>query len=130
MATLVLQVAGSLLGDFLGGPIGAVIGQTIGAVAGSAIDRQIFGRTAGRSVQGPRLGSVAGLASSEGTPIPRVYGRVRIGARIRAVPGRMATRSPSPETRSTPRSLDSHDAPATARISPPETCQSATSRTT
>lgn len=82
MATLVLQVAGSVIGTMIGGPIGAIIGSTLGAVAGSAIDRQIFGRAGGRSVQGPRLGSVAGLASSEGTPIPRVYGRVRIGGQV------------------------------------------------
>ena len=82
MATLVLQVAGSVIGDFIAGPIGALIGQVAGAVAGSAIDQQIFGRTRGRSVQGPRLKSLEGLSSTEGAPIPRVYGRVRVGGQI------------------------------------------------
>ena len=82
MATLVLQVAGSVIGDLIAGPIGALVGQVAGAVAGSAIDQQIFGRSRGRSVQGPRLKSLEGLSSTEGAPIPRVYGRVRVGGQI------------------------------------------------
>lgn len=83
MATLVLQVAGSALGTVLGGPIGAVIGQSLGAIAGSRIDQTLLGGAGGtRIVEGPRLTEIDGLASSEGAPIPRVYGRVRLGGQL------------------------------------------------
>ena len=80
MATLVLQAAGAAIGNALGGPIGAIVGRAVGAAAGSAIDQRIFG--GGRHVEGPRLTTIAGLASTEGAPIPRVYGRVRIGGQM------------------------------------------------
>lgn len=81
MATLVLQTVGAIAGQFLGGPIGAAIGQTVGAVAGNVIDQRLFGPRA-RDVTGPRLTSLAGLASTEGAAIPRVYGRARIGGQM------------------------------------------------
>lgn len=81
MATLVLQTVGAVAGQFLGGPIGAVIGQTVGAVAGNAIDQRLFGPGA-RDISGPRLTSLAGIASTEGAPIPRVFGRARIGGQM------------------------------------------------
>ena len=83
MATLLLQVAGNALGAALGGPIGAVIGQAVGGIAGAQIDQSLLGGSAGtRSVEGPRLSEISGLASSEGTAIPRVYGRARIGGQL------------------------------------------------
>ena len=82
MATLVLQVAGAVLGEIIAGPIGALVGQTAGAVAGSAIDQLLFGRGRGRNVQGPRLKSLEGLTSNEGAAIARVYGRMRVGGQI------------------------------------------------
>ncbi len=81
MATLVLQTVGAIAGQFLGGPIGAAIGQTIGAVAGNAIDQRLFGPQA-RDTSGPRLTSLAGLGSTEGAALPRVYGRARIGGQM------------------------------------------------
>ncbi|MGL4442572.1 MAG: hypothetical protein ACRCU1_03035, partial [Alsobacter sp.] len=83
MATLLLQVAGSALGTALGGPIGAVIGQAIGGIAGARIDQSLLGGGAGtKTVEGPRLTEIDGLASSEGAAIPRVYGRARIGGQL------------------------------------------------
>lgn len=83
MATLLLQVAGSALGTALGGPIGAVIGQAIGGIAGARIDQSLLGGSGGtRTVEGPRLTEIDGLASSEGAAIPRVYGRARIGGQL------------------------------------------------
>ncbi len=83
MATLLLQVAGSALGTALGGPIGAVIGQAIGGIAGARIDQSLLGGGAGtKTVEGPRLSEIDGLASSEGAAIPRVYGRARIGGQL------------------------------------------------
>jgi len=80
MATIVLQAAGSLAGGLVGGPVGAVIGRAIGAAAGSLIDHSLFG--AGKSRQGPRLTTLAGLASTEGAAVPRVYGRARVGGQM------------------------------------------------
>ncbi len=83
MATLVLQTAGAVVGSFLGGPIGAAIGQTVGALAGAAIDRKLFARSgSSRAVEGPRLKSLDGISSTEGAPIPRVYGRARVGGQM------------------------------------------------
>ena len=82
MATLVLQTAGSALGAGLGGPIGALLGQTVGAMAGAAVDRALFGAGPVAMREGPRLTTLAGLTSTEGAAIPRVYGRVRIGGQI------------------------------------------------
>lgn len=80
MATLVLQAAGSTFGSAVGGPFGALVGRTLGAVAGAVIDRALFG--GGRDVETPRLTTLAGLASTEGAPVPRVYGRARIGGQL------------------------------------------------
>jgi len=84
MATLVLQVAGSTLGAAVGGPFGAMIGRSLGALAGASLDQGMFGGGGGgtRIVEGPRLKEIDGLASTEGTPIPRVYGRARLGGQL------------------------------------------------
>ncbi|GBU17329.1 MULTISPECIES: glycoside hydrolase/phage tail family protein [Methylobacterium] len=83
MATLILSTAASAVGTALGGPIGGAIGKVVGAVAGSAIDSALFGTDASpRRVEGPRLSEVAGLSSTEGDPVPRVYGRARIGGTL------------------------------------------------
>lgn len=81
MATLVLQVAGSAIGSALGGPMGMAIGQAIGAVAGSMVDSQIMG-AGKRYVEGPRLRSLDGISAGEGSPLPRIYGRVRLGGQV------------------------------------------------
>jgi hypothetical protein len=92
MATLALAAAGAAVGNallpagvsVLGATLsGATIGTQIGALAGSFIDRALFapsGQT--RSVEGPRLASLHVTASTEGAPIPRIYGRVRSGGQI------------------------------------------------
>jgi hypothetical protein len=82
MATLVLQAAGSALGSALGGPLGAVLGRVAGAVAGAAIDSALTGERAARHVEGPRLIEMPGLGSTEGAPIPRAHGRVRLGGEL------------------------------------------------
>ena len=82
MATLLLQTAGAALGNFLGGPIGSVIGSAIGTAAGSYIDSRLLSSTASRHTQGPRLNTLNGIASTEGAPVPRIYGRARIGGQM------------------------------------------------
>ena len=81
MATLVLQFAGAALGGALGGPIGAIAGRALGGVLGATIDSALI-NGGGRSVEGPRLTEMAGLGSTEGAAIPRVYGRARIGGEL------------------------------------------------
>ena len=89
MATLVLSAAGSALGSallpeglsVLGAQIsGAAIGQAAGATLGAYIDGKLFGGVA--SGQGPRLSDLQVMASSEGAPIPRLYGRARIAGQV------------------------------------------------
>lgn len=84
MATLLLAVAGAALGSAIGGAgIAATIGQAVGGVAGSLIDQSWLGGGGGtKLVEGPRLTESGGLASTEGAPIPRVYGRARIGGQL------------------------------------------------
>ena len=81
MATVVLQYAGAALGTFLGGPIGGIIGRAVGAVAGNIVDQSLFGPGTKRR-QGPRLNDLRVMASEEGAPIPRLWGRMRISGQV------------------------------------------------
>ena len=92
MATLALAVAGAAVGSallpagvtILGATLtGAAIGSQVGAFAGSFIDQALFGASGQpRSLQGPRLSELRVTGSSQGAPIPRLYGRARIGGQI------------------------------------------------
>lgn len=81
MATLVLQTVGMLAGQFIAGPFGAALGQAVGAAAGAAIDQRVLGPKAPHVV-GPRLTALNGIASTEGAPIARVFGRARVGGQM------------------------------------------------
>lgn len=80
MAALVLSVAGGAAGAVFG-PAGAIAGRIVGALAGNMIDQALFGSTA-RSVTGPRLADLDVMASTEGAPIPRLYGRARLSGQV------------------------------------------------
>lgn len=82
MATLILSSAGAAVGTALGGPIGGIVGRVLGSVAGSALGGALSGSGRTRFVEGPRLADVAGLTSTEGDPIPRVYGRAKVGGSL------------------------------------------------
>ncbi len=92
MATLALSAAGAVAGSALlpsgltvfGTTIaGATIGSQVGALAGAFIDQALFaGSAQGRSFEGPRLGDLHVMASSEGAPIPKLYGRARLGGQV------------------------------------------------
>jgi hypothetical protein len=83
MATLVLQTAGSVVVGLVGGPVGAMLGRALGSIAGAAIDGALLGGEGEtRQVEGPRLRDVEGLTSTEGAPIPRIYGRARVGGQV------------------------------------------------
>ncbi|MCS0494176.1 glycoside hydrolase/phage tail family protein [Ancylobacter sp. MQZ15Z-1] len=80
MATLLLGAAGAAVGGALLGPIGAVAGRAIGALGGAALDNMLF--TRGRRIEGPRLDDIGTMTSTEGAPIPRLYGRARLSGQV------------------------------------------------
>ncbi|EIM25472.1 baseplate multidomain protein megatron [Microvirga lotononidis] len=82
MATIVLQTVGAAVGGMIAGPIGAMAGRALGGLAGAAIDNALFSGDNTKYVEGPRLKDIDGLTSTEGAPIPRVYGRARIGGQL------------------------------------------------
>jgi len=71
MATLVLTT----MGRVLGGPIGGAIG----ALAGQAIDARLF---RGAAREGPRLTELAVQTSSYGTPLPKLFGTMRVAGTV------------------------------------------------
>jgi len=79
MATLALSLAGQFAGAMVGGPIGATIGRALGALAGSAVDSWLFGSNERRETQ---PFDVRLVGSSEGAPIPRLYGWGRLSGNI------------------------------------------------
>jgi hypothetical protein len=88
MAALVLGIAGEALGTSLFGAgisifgatlSGAAIGGAIGAFAGSEIDAAI---APGVSRKGPQLSDVNIQSSTEGAPIQRVFGRIRVAGQL------------------------------------------------
>jgi hypothetical protein len=85
MATVLLSAAGSAIGGSIGGTVlgmsAATFGQAVGAVAGSVIDQTILG-TGSRAVEAGRARSLHLQTSTEGTPIPVVFGRMRIAGQI------------------------------------------------
>ncbi len=71
MATLVLSAVGTVVGGPIGGAIGAVIGQSI--------DGMLF---APKAREGPRLADLAVQTSSYGTPIPKLFGTMRVAGTV------------------------------------------------
>jgi hypothetical protein len=85
MASLVLGAAGAALGSSLLGGVsvlgitGVQIGGALGTLAGVAIDQAL---TPGRHTSGPRLSDINIQASTEGTAIPRLFGRMRLAGQV------------------------------------------------
>lgn len=92
MATLALAVVGAAVGGalvpasitVLGATIsGATIGAQVGSLAGAFVDQALFGGSGQTHlVEGPRLSELQITSSTEGAPIPRIYGRVRLGGQV------------------------------------------------
>src|SRR5438270_2468328 len=82
MAALVLSLAGAAVGGAVFGPAGAVAGRLVGAIGGNLIDRALFATHSERNLEGPRLADLDVMASTEGAPIPRVYGRARLAGQV------------------------------------------------
>jgi Gene Transfer Agent (GTA)-like protein/putative tail protein len=81
MASLLLSVAGAAVGGALFGPFGAIAGRIAGALAGNVIDHALLAGGP-RQVEGPRLADLDVMASTEGAPIPRLYGRARLAGQV------------------------------------------------
>jgi hypothetical protein len=96
MATLVLGAVGTAAGGALlpGGVsilgttlTGAALGGALGSIGGSVIDQALLGPLASSSGQtridqGPRLFDLKLGASSEGAPLPRAYGLMRLPSQL------------------------------------------------
>ena len=87
MATLVLGAVGSAIGASIGGGLlgisAATIGGAIGTMAGSVVDSWIVGSLQpDQRYEGARLDSLRVTSATEGTTIPRVFGRMRLGGNI------------------------------------------------
>lgn len=83
MATLVLQVAGGALGTAVAGPAGALAGRALGAIAGAAVDSSLLSAFDARKAgQAPALADAPALISTEGAPVPKVFGRARVGGQL------------------------------------------------
>ncbi|MFL9839936.1 phage tail protein [Sphingomonas sp. ST-64] len=72
MATLVLTTVGGIFG----GPIGAMLGGLVG----QSVDRELLFKPKGR--EGPRLTELALQTSSYGTPIPQLFGTMRVAGSV------------------------------------------------
>jgi hypothetical protein len=85
MATLILSAAGAAIGSGFGGTIvglsGAIIGRALGATLGRVIDQRILG-AGSDPVEVGRIDRFRLTGASEGTPIARLWGRMRIGGHL------------------------------------------------
>ncbi|MEX0752823.1 MAG: glycoside hydrolase/phage tail family protein [Xanthobacteraceae bacterium] len=82
MAALLLSTAGAAAGGAVFGPVGAIAGRLVGAIGGNLIDQALFGEKRERQLEGPRMSDLEVMASTEGAPIPRVYGRARLSGQV------------------------------------------------
>ncbi|NEY89288.1 baseplate multidomain protein megatron [Tabrizicola oligotrophica] len=85
MATILLSAAGAAIGSGFGGTVlglsGAVIGRAVGATLGRAIDQKILG-AGSDAVEVGRVERFRLTGASEGTPVTRVWGRVRLAGQV------------------------------------------------
>ncbi|MBI1217483.1 MAG: host specificity protein [Rhodobacteraceae bacterium] len=85
MATIVLSAVGAAVGSGFGGTLlglsGAVIGRAVGATVGRAIDQRLLG-AGSQAVETGRVQRFSLTGASEGAPVARVWGRVRIGGQV------------------------------------------------
>jgi GTA TIM-barrel-like domain/Putative phage tail protein len=85
MATIVLSAVGASLGASIGGGLlglsSVVIGRAAGAIAGSMIDQAITGGGS-QVVEHGKVDRFRLTGVSEGAPMARVYGRMRMGGQV------------------------------------------------
>ena len=85
MATVVLAAAGAAIGGSFGGAVlgvsSAVIGKAVGATLGALIDQKIMG-SGSATIESGRVDRLRVMGSREGTPIPRLYGQMRMSGQV------------------------------------------------
>ena len=85
MATILLSAAGAAIGSGFGGTVlglsGAVIGRAVGATLGRAIDQKILGGGS-EAVEVGKIERFRLTGASEGTPVTRAWGRVRLAGQV------------------------------------------------
>lgn len=85
MATILLGAAGAAIGSGFGGTVlglsGAVIGRAVGATLGRVLDQKLIG-AGSEAVEVGRVDRFRLMGASDGSPIPRVWGRTRIAGQV------------------------------------------------
>ena len=85
MATILLSAAGATAGASLGGSIlglsTAVAGRAVGATLGRVIDQRVLG-SGSEAIETGRVDRFQLVGASEGAPIPRVFGRMRVAGQV------------------------------------------------
>lgn len=85
MATLLLSAAGAAIGGAAGGSFvgltSLALGKAAGATLGSVLDQRLMGLGA-EPVETGRVDRFRIMGSSEGAPLPRVFGRMRVAGQI------------------------------------------------
>ncbi len=85
MATILLSAAGAAVGAGFGGTVlglsGTVIGRAIGATLGRVIDQRLIG-AGSDAVEVGRLERFRISGASEGAPVARAWGRVRLAGQV------------------------------------------------
>ncbi|MGV8987291.1 MAG: baseplate multidomain protein megatron [Cypionkella sp.] len=85
MATILLSAAGAAIGSGFGGTVlglsGAVIGRAVGATVGRSIDQRILG-VGSEPIETGRVERFQLTGASEGAPIARVWGRMRVSGQV------------------------------------------------
>ncbi len=85
MATLVLSAVGAAVGANVGGALlglsGMVIGRAIGATVGRVIDQRLMGGGS-QVIEHGRIERLRLTGATEGSPVPLVWGRLRLGGQV------------------------------------------------
>lgn len=85
MATLVLSAVGAAVGANFGGAVlglsGMVIGRAVGATVGRVIDQRLMGGGS-QVIEHGRIERLRLTGATEGSPVPLVWGRVRMGGQV------------------------------------------------
>ena len=85
MATILLSAVGAGIGAGFGGSVlglsGAVIGRAVGAVIGRAIDQRVMG-AGSEAVETGKVERFRLTGASEGAPLARMFGRMRLGGQV------------------------------------------------
>lgn len=85
MATILLAAAGAAIGGSVGGTVlglsTAVVGRALGSALGRALDERLLGGGSA-PVETGRVDRFRLTGASEGTPVARVHGAVRVGGQV------------------------------------------------